>query len=474
MKISQDKMKNKYAHIQLAINFSDLIRTTLGPRGMNKIVVKDNQALHTNDGATIVKNIDTQDPIIDLFKQLAISQEESIGDGTTTATILAGQFLSNALQLINKGIHPTTIINGYDIAKTEAIKFLNNHAEKGDKNKIIRTAFGSKLGTELINHLKDLILQIKDFENLKIFKKIDDPKKSEIFHGFIFEGFTINDQMKSEINGNICLLDYRTNVEAANFQITNSEELKKINLYDREYKREIINKLVEKKVDCLLYTDTNPEFEAMLAEKGITGIVVYNRGDFISGISQVLDIIPTSDPNNIHVKKGKLKYVKPNQIFIDGDMETLILCGSTQQILDEIERCIHDVISLLKHDIKCVIGAGAIEIEIANHLILLAKGLGGKEQLAIEKYAEAIESIPLILAENSGLDSIAILTSLRTKHLNGEKDLGVDIYQGVSDARERGIVDPVLVKIYAINSATNVANLIIKTDKILIGEPEKK
>ena len=468
-------MENKYTHIQNAINFSDLIRTTLGPRGMNKLVVDDHgRALHTNDGATIIKNLNVKDPIIDLFKELAISQEDNIGDGTTTATILAGQFLTNALQLINKGIHPTQIINGYHIALSETMKFLNQNAETGDKKKIIQTTFGSKLSGELVTYLTSLLLEIEDFENLKIFKKIDDPKFSKIFNGFIFEGFTIDDKMKNEINGNICLLDYRTNMEAADFQITNSEELKKINDYDRAYKKNIVDNLKEAKVDCLLYTDTNPEFEAMLIESGITGIVVYKRKDFVSGISKVLGLNPTSDPNNIHLVKGKLKYEKSGQIYIDGDMETLIICGSTKQILDETERCIHDVLSLLKHDIKTVIGAGAIEIEIANHLSLLAKSIGGKEQLAIEKYAEAIESIPLILAENAGLDSMGILTNLRTRHLNGEKDLGVDIFTGVSDARERGIVDPVLVKVYAINSATNVANLILKTDKILIGEAEKK
>jgi len=464
-------MENKYAHIQNAINFSDLIRTTLGPRGMNKLVVDDhNRALHTNDGATIIKNLNVKDPIIDLFKELAISQEDNIGDGTTTATILAGQFLTNALQLINKGIHPTIIINGYNIAMSETMKFLNQHAEEGDKEKIIQTAFGSKLGKELVSYLTMQLLDIKDFENLKIFKKIEDPKFSEIFNGFIFEGFTIDDQMKSQIDGNICLLDYRTNVEASNIQVTSASELEEMNKYDRKYKKDIVDKLKASKVDCLLYTDTNQEFEAMLFEAKITGIVVYKRKDFISGISQVLGLTPTSDPNNIHTVKGKLRYEKPGQIYIDGNMETLVICGSTKQILDETERCIHDVLSLLKHDIKIVVGAGAIEIELANHLSILAKSIGGKEQLAIEKYAEAIESIPLILAENSGLDSMAILTNLRTRHLNGEKDLGVDVFEGVSDARKRNIVDPVLVKVYAIGSATNVANLILKTDKILMGE----
>ena len=128
--------ENKYQHIQLAINFTDLIRTTLGPRGMNKAVVIGNQAIFTNDGSTIINSIQANDPIINLFKELALSQENAIGDGTTTATILAGQLLSNALFLLNKGIHPTTIINGYSLAKVEAMRVLDKLAEPGDSEKI--------------------------------------------------------------------------------------------------------------------------------------------------------------------------------------------------------------------------------------------------------------------------------------------------------------------------------------------------
>ena len=142
-------------------------------------------------------------------------------------------------------------------------------------------------------------------------------------------------------------------------------------------------------------------------------------------------------------------------------------------MLDEIERAVHDVVSLFKHETDTVVGAGAIEIELAKGVRSLAKQVGGKEQLAIEKYAEALESIPLILAENCGLDSIQVLTLLKTLH-NKDANAGVDPILGVSDARKRGIMDPALVKIHAINSATNVANLILKTDKMLIGAEEEK
>lgn len=465
--------ENKYAHIQLAINFSDLIRTTLGPRGMNKMVIGKGKTIHSNDGATIIQNIQSNDPIISLFKELAEAQEKAIGDGTTTAVIIAGQLLSNALDLINKGIHPTTIINGYSLAKVETMRTLNNLKKKGDKEKIINTTFGSKIPQDIINHLRKLLLQVKDYEELRIHKfPNSDPMKSKLFSGFVFEGFTINDRMEKQIEGKIVVLDYRTNVETSNVQVTSAEELKKMNEYDRAYKREIVDRLVEKKVGCLFYTDTNPEFEAYLTEKGITGIVVYQR-DNIDGICEALNLMATSNINNIFVKEGKIEYKKPNQIYVFGNSETLILHGLTVQTLDEIERAVHDVVSLFRHSIDTVTGAGAIEIELSNHLNRFAETVGGKEQLAIEKYAESIESIPLIIAENAGLDAIQILTALKTMHKDNP-DLGVDIIKGISDAHERGIVDPVLVKIFAFNSATNVANLILKTDKLLIGEGNGK
>jgi len=465
-------MEEKHAHIQLAINFANLVRSTLGPRGMNKIVVKGQTAVHTNDGATIIQTIDAEDPVINLFKELAKSQEEAIGDGTTTAIVLAGQLLNNGLTLINKGIHPTTIINGYNIARAESIRHLNNLKEKGDKEKIIQTAFGSKIPSDIVHHLMKILLKIKDYEEIKIHKiNNSDPLKSKLFNGFVFDGFTITDQMDPEIEGNIAILDYRTHVEASDIQVNSAEEAKKLNEYDRKYKKGIVDKLIEKNVKCLFYTDTNPEFESYLLEKGITGVVLFER-DKLSLLCQNLNLLATSDINNIFVKKGKVKYVKPNQIYVDGNVETLVLHGPTTQTLDEIERSVHDVISILKHNTEIVIGAGAIELVLAKHLIDLANKVGGKEQLAIEKFAEALESIPLIIAENAGLDAIQILTALKTQHQTNP-DFGVDIVAGISDARKRGVIDPALVKIHALNSATNVTNLILKTDQVLLGEKKK-
>jgi len=474
-------MDNKYDHLNLAISFSDLVRTTLGPRGMNKMIIDEanNSMIMTNDGANIINSVKGGHPIMELFKSLAKSQEEAIGDGTTTATILAGQLLQNALTLLNKGLHPTTIINGYNLAKIESMKFLEKSKEPGDKEKIIKTAFGTKLTSDIITHLTKLVLKVKDYENLQVFKMNNsNPLESELFLGTIFEGFTLNDRMKSEVTGKIAVLDFPVSMKYDNFQITSADELKKAQNLDSNYKKEIADKLKSLDIGCVFYTDTTPEFETFLTDYGITGVVV-NRRDNIDAICNAVKATSVASVDQIderHTGNGHVKYKKGKTglIYVDGEIETLVIKGSTNQVLDEIMRALDDVISLLRHELDMVIGAGAIEIEVANHLREFAKQVGGKEQLAIEKYCEAVESIPLILAENCGLDAIEVLTTLKTLHSSGQKDMGVDIGIGISNARERCIFEPVLIKIHAINSATNVANLILKLDKILLGNGETK
>jgi chaperonin GroEL (HSP60 family) len=469
-------------HIKVAIEFAELIRTTLGPRGMNKLVMGHGVTL-TNDGATIVKNIKGGNPIVDLFKNLAESQENAIGDGTTTAIILAGQLLQNALNLMNKRIHPTTIITGYTLARMKAIHYLQSRKEPGESDKIIRTAFGTKIPEDIISHLSKIIQKVKDFQNLRRYKIADsDALESELFNGFVFPGFTINERMKNHVSGRIAILDFPSNLELDNFHVTSEEELEKVTRRKKEFKKEIVDELLRQDITCAFYTDTNPEFESYLTDKGITGIVIYDR-DNVDGVSKSVNAKVCSCIEDIknHWGFGDVKYVKQTSgnkghIFVSSEksgIETIIIKGPTIQTLEEIERAVLDVLSLLKHDTQCVTGAGAIETSLALNLREYATQVGGKEQLAVEAFAEAVESIPLIIAENAGLDAIEILTNLKTLHKGGQTDMGVDVIRGISNAKERGIIEPVLVKVHAINAASNVATLILKTDKILLGEDEK-
>ena len=278
-------------------------------------------------------------------------------------------------------------------------------------------------------------------------------------------------------------MDFPANIESDNFQVTNADELIKIENMKKQMKKKIIDELVKNKVDCVLYTDTNPEFESYMTDKGLTGIVVFQR-DHLDGICKAVNARVCSCVEDIktHLGEGQVTYKKQlvgnkGHIFVGSDnseMETLILNGPTEQTLNEIERAVQDVVGLLKHETDCVIGAGSVEVGLSLDLRAFANDIGGKEQLAIEKFAESIEAIPMIIAENAGLDAIQVLTNLKTSHKNGQTDLGVDIVKGISDARARGIIEPVLVKIHAINAASNVANLILKLDKILIGEDGAK
>ena len=469
------------SHIQIAIQFADLVRTTLGPRGMNKMVVSEgkNEVILTNDGATIIENVKGGNPIVDLFKNLAISQESAIGDGTSTAVIISGQLLQNALTLINRGLHPTTIINGYNLAKVRSMEFLDKSKEPGDTEKIIRTAFGTKISKDIISHFSTVLQKVKNFETLNQYKiPFTDPLKSILFCGFVFGGFTINERMENKIIGKIAVLDFASNSEI-DLSVSTADELIKITELKKQQKLKIIDELIKNKIDCVFYTDTSPEFENMLTNKNITGIVVFQREN-IDGICKAIQARACSSADDIktYFGQGEVTYQKQlignkGHIFVGSDnseIETLILNGPTDQTLSEMERAVQDVVGLLRHETDSVIGAGAIETSLSLDLRDYANEVGGKEQLAIEKFAEAIESIPLIIAENAGLDAIDVLTNLKTAHKNKQTDMGVDIDLGVSNARERGIVEPVLVKIHAINSAANVANLILKLDKILIGE----
>ena len=258
-----------------------------------------------------------------------------------------------------------------------------------------------------------------------------------------------------------------------NLKITKAEELQKASEFDTTYKKSIVDKLSELGVTMVFYTDTTPEFETYLTDKGISGVVVFQREnvDGICNSVKATAISSLEQINENHLGNGHVKYVKGKKgtIYIDGQMETLILKGNTKQILDEMHRALEDAVSLLRHDLKSVIGAGAIEMEIAKHLKNVSRRMGGKEAIAVEKFVESIESIVTTLAENCGLDSIEILSLLRNLHETNEV-MGVDAVLGVSDAKERKIFEPALIKIHAINSSLNIANLILKLDGIYQGD----
>jgi len=474
--------KEKINYMNLGVQIAEMVKSTLGPKGMNKMVLQGGEAILTNDGATIIQQTNWNNPIGDMFKKLAASQEKASGDGTTTATIFAGQLLEKGVELLNKNVHPTTIISGYTMAKALAIQFIDAQGQEPNRQEIIKTTFGSKIEPELVDHFTELILGL-DLDNLRIFKRDNsDPYSSMIIKGYAFPGFTVNDRMQREFSGKIAVLDTKSQIDTSAVQVNSADELKKVQQMAKDHYKKIVDFLVEKKVGCVFFSDTNPELESYLTEKKIMSIVNYQR-EHIDGVCRACNAIAISDPEDLDENKfgeGIVRFEKdPNTIFVeskDSKLETLVIAAGTEQVLLETERAIDDVIGVLKHLKKAVVGAGAIEIQTILHLEEIAAKVGGKEQVAIRKFAEALEMIPLVLAENCGLDSIDILTKLKTLHLSGNKVVGVDPANGISDAQVRGVMEPAEMKIHAIASATDVANLILKLDDIVQGDDgnEKK
>lgn len=473
-------MDNKYQYLQLGIQFGELVKATLGPKGMNKLVMHQSGPILTNDGATIIKNLKIDNPIGTMFRNLAESQEKAVGDGTTTSVLICAQLLENAINLLDKGMHRINIIKGYEMARHAAINYLDTTNTKPDKEQVMRTTFGSKISPKISDHLTKLILKANP-ENLRIYKQDNkDPMKSELINGFAFSGYTINDRVPNEATGRVAVLDLTTNMENAKMSVQTSEELEKVNKTFRRFKKSIVDKLQELDVKILFYTDTNPELESYLADAGIFSVVNYKR-DELDNVCKATGATSISDPDIIderHIGYAKAVYERDSRTIFVTDkrskLKTLILKGSTKQVLDETERAVDDVLGVLRNLGPVVPGAGATEISLSLLLKKHAPKIGGKEQLAIEKFAEALEIIPLQLAKNCGLDATKILAGLKTLHEKGENVMGVDEIYEVSNALDRGVVEPIHLKKHAINSATDVANLILKLDDIYRGQDESE
>ena len=465
------------SYINLGIQISELVKPTLGPKGLNQMVVGKTTVL-TNDGATIIGALKIDNPLGEVFKGLAKSQEEAAGDGTTSTMVVVSALLQYSLDLLNKGIHKTTIIQGYDIAKKACLQYLMQHSLQPDKLSLIKTSFGSKISRDYVDKLSELILKVKNLNRFKMFPKGNsNPKNSILLNGYMFVGDTINDRMPNKASGKIAVLDLKSNLQLDKFNITDVDQLDAVSNRDSDYKREIVDKLVENGVKAVFYSDTNPELESYLTEKGLMGVVTFKRDD-IDEICRATGAQAVSSIKQFHEEmlgEGNVEYKKPSQITVtskDAKVQTLVLCGSTTQVLDETKRAVEDVVGLLQHDLMMVYGGGNIEVKLANHVREVAKKIGGKEQIVIERFADALEEIPLTLSRNCGHDAIETLGNLRTLVSTDSPNAGIDPIMKVSDVAERGVVEPTSMKMHMINSATDVANLIIKIDKILPSQDE--
>ena len=499
-------------NIAAAKAVAETVRTTLGPKGMDKMLVDSlGDVIVTNDGVTILKEMQVEHPAAKMIVEVAKTQEAEVGDGTTTVVVLAGEFLKNAERLLDDNIHPTVIAKGYRMAEEKAQLVLKNIAEKITEKdteilkNIAMTAMtgkGAENSKELLAKLcVSAVKQVMengyiDNNDIKVEKKVGEGvENSELILGIVLDKERVHNAMPRIVkNAKIALLD-------AALEIKNPETDTKVQISDPsqlqaflDQEEKILKKMVEKVV--------NSGANVVVCQKGIDDLVQHflaknniyavrrvkksdmdrlaraTNGKVVNNINDLGkdDIGNAGIVEAVKINEEEMTYIRECK---NAKAVTLLLRGSTQHVVDETERAVMDAlggISTSLKDGKVVAGAAAAEVEVARNLRIYANSLMGKEQLAVLAYADAIEIIPRTLAENAGLDPVDLLTDLKSKHeVKGGKWQGVDVFNGkVIDAWKAGIVEPLKIKTQAIKSATEVAEMILRIDDVIAATGESK
>lgn len=518
----RDALRN---NIVAATTLSEMLKSSLGPKGLDKMLIDSfGDVTITNDGATIVKEMEIQHPAAKLLVETAKAQDAEVGDGTTSAVVTAGLLLQKAERLLDQNIHPTIIIEGYKKAERKAldllrqlavkveIKDLTSKQTRDSLRKVLYTTMSSKFmaGTgESFDRLMDLIIDavVKvaeprgdstynvSLDNIKIDKKkggsIND---SILVHGLVLDKEVVHGGMPKRVEkAKIAVLDAALEVEkpeiSAKISITSPEQIKAFLDEEAKYLKEMVDKLVSigaKVVICQKGIDDVAQH--FLAKAGIMAVRRVKRSD-IEKLekalgAKIISSIQDASPEDLGYAElvEERKVGNDKMVFIEGAKNpkavNILLRGSNDMALDEAERSVTDGLHSLRNILKdpfIVPGGGAVEEYLALKLKEYARSIGGKEQLAIESYAEALEEIPTILAESAGMEPISTQMDLRTKHSTGRNNAGVDVINGkiVDDMFAINVIDPIRVKEQVIKGATEAATAILKIDDVIAAAAPK-
>jgi thermosome len=504
-------------NIMAARVIAESVRTTLGPRGMDKMLVDNlGDITITNDGVTILEEMDVEHPAAKMMVEVSKAQEDEVGDGTTTAVVLAGELLKKSEELLEQDIHPTVIISGYRLAAEEAQRILEKMATPVTKDdekilkQIAKTSMSSK-GSEIhgdklaelcVRAVKQIVEEADgkieaDIDNIKVEKKTGGSSAdTQLIKGIVLDKEVVHPGMPKRVeNAKIALLNLALEVKKtetdAKINITDPEQLKRF--LDEE------QRMLKEMVDQIKSVGANVVFcqkgiddvaQHYLAKAGILAARRVKESDMeklarATGgncVTNIKDLSPKDLGTAELVEERKI--AGDEMIFVEGCKDpravSILVRGGTEHVVDEVERAVHDAISVVSaaiEDGKIVAGGGAPEIEVAKGLRDYSESVGGREALAVNAFADAIEVIPRTLAENAGLDPIDILVQLRSAHeKNGGKNIGIDVISGkVLNTLEQGIVEPLRVKVQAIKSATEVTEMILRIDDVIAaGKLEKE
>ena len=495
-------------NITAAKLIADIVRSSLGPRGMDKMLVDTlGDVTITNDGATILKEIDVQHPAAKMMVEISKATDNEVGDGTTSVVILAGALIEKAEDLITKDVHPTIIVDGYRKSAQKAIEILNKIAQKvnGNENnellKIAKTSMQTKLVSKEADELSQIVvkavLQVSDKLDTKYKVDIDDVKvekkaggslkNTTLIQGIVLDKEVVHGGMPKRIeNAKIALLNSALEIEKTEFDA-------KINISSPDQMKMFLeeeNKMLKDMVDKIKNSGAN----VVICQKGIDDIAQHYLAKYNiltvrrvkeSDMTKLARATAARIVNNIDdlttenlgsadlVEERKVETDK--WVFVEGCKHpksvTILIRGGSQRVVDEAERSIHDALMVTKDVLEkpyIVAGGGSPEAYVAGRLREWTSTLSGREQLAAEKFADALEVIPITLAENAGMDPIDATTDLRAKQSKGSKWMGVDIKSAkITDISKLDIFEPLSVKEQIIKSATEVASMILRIDDVI-------
>jgi thermosome len=495
-------------NIEAAKVVAEVVKSALGPKGMDKMLVDSfGDVTITSDGRTILDEMDIQHPAAKMMVEVAKTQDNEAGDGTTTAVIISGELLNKAQELIEKSVHPTVIIDGYRKAAEKALETLEKIAIKIDVEssdylkKAAMTAMASKLVAEHKEYLADIavkaILAVAEKDGEKYKADIDDVKVekkpgesvrgTKLVQGIVLDKDIAHSGMPKRVEkAKIALLDCPLEIEKTEFDakinIESPEQMEGFLKQEEDMLRNMVDKIIKAGANVVLCEKGVDDMaQHFLARKGIM-LVRRNKKSDMEKLAKAtggkivtnLDALNADDLGYAALVEER-KIGDDKMTFIEGCKHpkavTILIRGGTQRIIDEAERSIHDALCVVRDLIeepKVVAGGGAPELEVSRALRKYAETLPGREQLAVRAFAEAFEAIPSTLTENAGLDPIDILSDLRSRHEKGETWAGIEVISGkIQDMSKAGVFEPLAVKKQIVKSATEASTMLLKIDDVI-------
>ena len=499
-------------NIMAAKLVAETVRTTLGPKGMDKMIVDSmGDITVTNDGVTILEEMQIEHPSAKMIVEVAKTQENEVGDGTTTAVVLAGELLKNAETLLDMDVHPAVIARGYRLAADKALEILNDMAEKitpRDETvlkQIAMTAMTGKGAEYAKETLSDLAVKaVKlvaednlpiDRDNIKIEKRSGGSvEDSELIRGIVIDKERVHASMPRLVkNAKLALIDKEIEIKKteidAKIEITSPDQLQAFLDQEEKMLRTMVDKIAESGANVLVcQKGIDDVAQHFLAKKGIYAVRRVSDSDMKKIAKATGGVVVT----NLHdLRKEDLGFAGAVEERKIGDDEftyimecknpkavTILVRGGTEHVTNEIERALTDAVgdvAAALRDGKVVAGAGAPEVELAMQLRKYAESLSGREQLAVQSFADSMEVIPRTLIENAGLDPIDIMTELKSAHSKKQKWAGVDVFTGkITDSWKKGVIEPLKIKTQAVSSASEVATMILRIDDVIASSGKGK